>query len=240
VDLIALLGGYFGGVRDHELLLQVLQPVQGRNVAAVLSAADLGPPGSDQIRAELAETLGEAGIQLLRNRRALIERNGDTLHVAGIDGDAHLAADWRRAEMIGAIGAEPRVHVLLSASPIVAPRFPEDRYGLVLAGGTACGEVGLPGRASLAQLQEGIMAPFRMNGQDRYFYVDGNALFVTCGVGHTFLPTGLAGPPEITIATLRAAIEPIEEEEVDEDIDLDAIDEGIPAEPVEPEAEPME
>jgi uncharacterized protein len=206
-DFIALLGDYVARGDDYAALDRVLEPVRGRTVFAVLGNVDEidDARGEDTIRVRTVEALERNGVRVLRNARAGFERNGDTAYVAGVEPYLARRPDWRRAEIYNQLPAGPRTAVVLSHMPVVAVTLPTDRYPAMIAGHTFCGEVEVPGTPRLRWVNTEVFPGTSDPETTRIYRIRGATVFITCGVGHTFVPARYAAPPEVAIVTLLAA-----------------------------------
>lgn len=205
-DMVVLLGDYLARGADLAALDRVLQPLQGRPVFAVLGNADEidDPQSPDTARARLVQALERNGVRVLRNARAPFARGGDTAYVAGVEPYTARRPDWRQAEIFGGIpGGGARTPLLLSHMPAVLAHVPEDKYPAILAGHTFCGQAEVPGTPRLSWLNTEVFPGTTPPGR-RIYRMNGSTLFVTCGVGYSFVPVRFGHPPEVAMVTLRA------------------------------------
>jgi predicted MPP superfamily phosphohydrolase len=200
-DLIVLLGDYVAGARDTAALARVLAPLRGRQALAVLGDRDIG---SDSLEAVITRTLGGAGVRVLKNDAVPITREGGTAFVAGVDPDITDLGFGDREYILATLGGGAATPILLAHNPLLAAAAPEDRFAAILAGNTFCGSVEVPGTPRLSWLRGEGLPGAAVPGVDRLFRLDGNTMFVTCGVGYTFLPARLGSPPEVALVTLRS------------------------------------
>jgi uncharacterized protein len=198
-DLIALLGDFLAVGRDSEALARVLQPLRDQRVVAVLGDRDVR---NDSVEARVRQTLAGAGIRLLVNDAIAFERNGDTAWIAGIapDLDQRSIADQ---DFIVAITGGPVTPILLAHSPLVAARAPQSRRPAILAGNAFCGRVSIPGTPRLAWYETQAMPNLAIPGVERLYRIRNNTLFITCGIGYSFIPVRMGAPPEVALVTLR-------------------------------------
>lgn len=209
-DLIVLLGDYTQHGNGLDALNQVLAPLRGHLTMAVLGDHDEldaseneGKPDSAAFRT--VQVLKQNGILVLQNERGKVGRGKDTIYVAGIDPYVARRPDWRQEEIFKGI---PRIGItalLLSHMPQGALAAPDSAYPLVLAGHTFCGRVEVPGTPRLSWYNTEIYPSSRVGGADRLYRVRGNGLFISCGIGYSFVPVRLGAPPEVVLITLRAA-----------------------------------
>ncbi len=181
--------------------------VGGHFMAPEVSAAELG-----QVRAPKIAVLGNhdwrldgrrvgraleaAGFRVLDNDVMRVERGGDSLWFAGL---ADLKT--RRPDIRGVLARVPArdVVIVLSHNPDVFPRVPA-RVGLTLAGHTHGGQIRLPLVGALA-----VGSKFGRRYAAGLVEEDGRRLFVTSGIGTSYIPVRLGVPPEIAEITLSAA-----------------------------------
>lgn len=202
-DLVVLLGDYVGG---HE-------PVQRRSEAeqkAVMS----GLPPLGRLNAPLGTwaVLGNhdwwfdgeliekglefAGVPVLENERVRIERQGGAFWLAGLaDYESERTKPSYSDTLADLPGDDPVL--VLSHWPDVFAVAP-DRVALTLAGHSHCGQVNLPVFGRLIPASPGSEKWPCGLYEDR-----GRKLYVTGGVGVSFLPVRFLQPPEIVVITLR-------------------------------------
>ena len=201
-DVILLLGDYLAVGDDTSPLVRVLAPLQGRNAIAVLGDRDVR---SDSIAERISSTLRNAGVQVLSNNSINLQRNGDFLPFAGLDPEI-VARGWEEQRYILATLTDPEsTPVLMMHQPPLVTRSSQGRYPVVVAGGTFCGDIEVPGTPRLSWLREEALPNGGVEGLDRVFQVLGSTVVVTCGVGYGFVPLRFGAAPEVPILTLRAA-----------------------------------
>ncbi|MDP9349523.1 MAG: metallophosphoesterase [Gemmatimonadota bacterium] len=209
-DVVVLLGDYIARGEHLSTLERILAPLRGRLTLAVLGDRDKREEGElqgapDSAAMRLVQTLQRSGVVVLNNERGRLVRGGDTAYIAGLDPYVARKPEWRQAEIFASIPRTSRTPVLLSHMPAAVYAAPDSTYPLVLSGHTFCGRVEVPGTPRLSWVNtELIPSPsLRIPGTDRLYRVDGNGLFITCGVGYGFVPVRLGAPPEVALITLR-------------------------------------
>jgi predicted MPP superfamily phosphohydrolase len=204
-DLIALLGDYIAVGVDTAALGRVLEPLRGRQAVAVLGDRDVR---SDSVAQAITDVLRAHGIQVLRNSTATITRNGATAGVVGLDPEVVDRGWSTQGYVLATMGAGAPTPLLLAHHPPLIARAPEGKYSAALASNTFCGPVEVPGTPRLRWLEEEALPGAAVPGTERLFLVDSTVLFVTCGVGYTFVPTRLGGQPEVALVMLRSSTGP--------------------------------
>lgn len=204
-DVFVLLGDYVSRGADYAALDQVLAPLRGKPVFAVLGDRDMlersDEPDSTAIRTR--EALRRSGVQLLENRRAPFVRRRDTAYIAGIDPYTARRPDWRRAEIFGGIPGGGKTPLVLAHMPVAAVTLPTDKYPAILSGHTFCGQVEVPGTPRLTWLNTEVFPGTANPASTRIYRVRGSTLFVTCGLGFGYVPVRFGAAPEVAMITLR-------------------------------------
>ncbi|CAN5822908.1 hypothetical protein BH23GEM5_BH23GEM5_05920 [soil metagenome] len=209
-DLIVLLGDYLARGNDFGALERVIAPLRGRPVFAVLGNEDQldDPEGTqvDSAQLRLVEILRANGIVYLRNERARFVRGGDTAFVAGLEPYFSRRPPWRQSQILASIPTGGGTPLLLSHMPAAVAGLQQlvpCRYPLVIAGHSLCGLVEAPGTPRLVWLNTEVLPGAESPATDRLRRIGGTTLFVTCGVGHSYLPARFGGAPEVALLTLR-------------------------------------
>jgi predicted MPP superfamily phosphohydrolase len=159
-------------------------------VYAVLGNHDHYTGEPDRLRREMEG----AGIGVLQNRHAIVQKGGDRLVLAGIDDLAFGRPDLDQA-LAGRPGGLPVV--LVSHNPDVFFDAARADVDLVLSGHTHGGQIRCPGLPVLVR-----MSRFRLD-EGRY-EAAGSELVVSRGLGAVGLPFRFACPPEVVLLILRS------------------------------------
>jgi uncharacterized protein len=204
-DAFVLLGDYVARGGDYAALDRVLAPLRGKRVFAVLGNEDMAEDadGPDSTLIRTRQAMQRAGVQLLENRRAPLERNGSTAYIAGIDPYTARRPEWRRAEIYGGIPGGAATPLVLAHMPVAAVTIPTGKYGAILSGHTFCGQLEVPGTPRLTWLNSEVFPGTPEPASTRIYRVRGSTLFVTCGVGFGYVPVRYGAAPEVAMITLR-------------------------------------
>jgi len=141
-----------------------------------------------------ARELQGGGLNLLRNRGVILEREGSQLYLCGVDDTWTGRHDLRRALRARPPGTPA---VLLAHDPALFPDAARHGVALTLSGHTHGGQFALPvapRRWNLARL----MTPFTAG----LYQIGASTLYVNRGLGTTGPPVRLGVRPEIAIITL--------------------------------------
>ena len=181
--------------------------IGGHFMAPEASAAELGPMRAPKIAVlgnhdwrldgrRVGRALEAAGFRVLDNDVMRVERGTDSLWFAGL-------ADFktRRPDIAGVLARVPAgdAVIVLSHNPDVFPSVPA-RVGLTLAGHTHGGQIRLPFVGALA-----VGSKYGRRYVAGLIEEDGRRLFVTTGIGTSYLPVRVGVPPEIAEIILSAA-----------------------------------
>lgn len=195
-DLVVLLGDYviqdvMGGqfVEPERIAAELGRLRATHGVYAVLGNHDWWLDGE-----RVAAALGGAGVVVLENRAARVERGSGAFRVVGI------ADLWtRKPDIAGSLaqagdGGEPVI--LITHNPDIFPGVPE-RVSLTLAGHTHGGQVNFPlvGRPV-------VPSSFGQRYAMGHVVEGGRHLFVSGGVGTSIIPVRFRVPPEVVLLTL--------------------------------------
>lgn len=196
-DVLVLGGDHVGGKADGA---EIFYPAAAGFVAREAKVAVLGNhdhwEGAEAARAGLAS----AGFTLLENDSVRIERDGESIVIAGLE---DLTEGRPDAEVASEGIVEGDFSVLVSHHPdAVAQQVPATAaaWDLALAGHTHGGQVTAFGRWSpIVPSEHGDR--FRTGWSD----VAGVPVLVTNGIGTVTLPVRAGAPPQIHVLELRTA-----------------------------------
>lgn len=192
-DLCVLTGDYRGqtfGSFDEALagMACVREAIKG-DILAVLGNHDTicMTPG-----------LEEMGIRLLLNESEAIDREGERIHIAGID-DAH----YFRVDNIEKAGdriPHDAFSILLSHTPEIYRQAAHAGFDLLLAGHTHGGQICLPGGVAITL--DSILPRALGSGAWQYHEMQG---YTSVGAGSSVVPVRFNCPPEITLHHLHSS-----------------------------------
>ncbi|MCZ2837641.1 metallophosphoesterase [Modestobacter sp. VKM Ac-2985] len=153
---------------------------------------------------ELTAALEGAGVPVLLNESVPVPGTGDDpLHVVGVGPARPGLVDVDQA-LSGLPAEAPRV--VLMHNPTAFPEMPPGSAPLTVAGHTHCGQFALPGTPHRSWLglteEEAVVAD---GWAEAGHGAEGNALFVTCGLGFSVVPVRINAPPEVVFFELRPA-----------------------------------
>lgn len=146
----------------------------------------------------LVPGLEEMGIKILLNESETIERDGERIHLAGID-DAHF---YRVDNIEKAAAGIPHgeFSILISHTPEVYRQAAHADFDLLLSGHTHGGQICLPG--GLPITLDSVLPRSMGSGAWKYHDMVG---YTSVGTGVSVVPVRFNCPPEITLHHLHAA-----------------------------------
>jgi predicted MPP superfamily phosphohydrolase len=192
-DLCVLTGDYRG--KTHGPYAAALDGM--RRLMTCLEGPVYGVLGNhDSIR--MVPALEAMGIRMLLNEAAALVRDGERVHLAGIDDAHYYRVDniEKAAEQI----PEDAVSILLSHTPEIFRQAAHAGFDVLLSGHTHGGQICLPGAIPLT-LDSKLPRRFG-SGAWRYQRMAG---YTSVGAGSCIVPARINCPPEITLHRLRRA-----------------------------------
>ena len=196
-DICVMTGDYradaYGAIKPclvgmSQVIARVKEILQG-NVYGVLG-------NHDSVR--MVPDLERMGLTMLLNECVVLEREGDHIHIAGID-DAH----FYRVDNIEKAAAgipDEAFSILLSHTPEIYRQAADAGFDLLLSGHTHGGQICLPGGIPLT-LHCPLPRAFG-SGAWKYWNMAG---YTSVGAGSCIVPVRFNCPPEITLHRLRRA-----------------------------------
>lgn len=153
---------------------------------------------------ELKERLEAHGARVLSNEFVVLERNGDTVVLAGID-DPNGYADQKTPEQVAAevyaAHGDPFWMLLAHRNNRFAERYSLLGADLVLSGHGHGGIIRLPFTDGLLSTDRTLFPSYTAG----LYEENGSALFVTRGLGNSGPTFRLFNRPEVAVVTLRSS-----------------------------------
>ncbi len=153
---------------------------------------------------ELKKRLAASGARVLTNEFVTLERNGDTVVLAGID-DPNGYADQKTPEQVAAeiyaAQGDPFWMLLAHRNNEFAERYSLLGADLVLSGHGHGGIIRLPFTDGLLSVERTFFPSYTAG----LYEENGSALFVTRGLGNSGPTFRLFNRPEVAVVTLRSS-----------------------------------
>jgi predicted MPP superfamily phosphohydrolase len=148
----------------------------------------------------VAKEVDDCGIKMLRDDHIMVERNGKTICLIGVDdvGFSNGAA-IKLDTALGKVPSNDLLKILLCHRPYYLRQAAAKNVDLVLSGHTHGGQV------VFGRFGDVVIAPSRLASKYVWGrYREGNThMYVSRGIGTVGLPVRINCPPEITKITLR-------------------------------------
>jgi uncharacterized protein len=208
-DVVVMLGDYVSERRDGSLRMPV--ETIAANLAGIKATsgvfAVLGNHDGDYDDDRVAAALSIHGYKVLQNEVAAIEKDGQRIRIFGMKDHLKLAGGWLR------ISADSRQYlsttgtgdlIVLQHSPDILPVIAGDYsvspdLRLILAAHTHGGQVWLPILGRMV-----VPSGFGQKYSYGHIFDKGVDMFVTSGIGSSWLPLRFMVPPEIVVLTIKS------------------------------------
>ncbi len=156
-------------------------------------------PSYDQLR----EDLIRAGVVVLENEAVLLERDGASIHLIGVQDPSFFADPDHEESAMAAIltdlvPEDGSYTVLLSHRPELFDTYVASGVDLVLAGHAHGGQVRLPFLGGVVAPGQGLFPAY-----DAGLYTEGDTnMVVSRGIGNSIIPFRVNNRPELVLVTL--------------------------------------
>ena len=199
-DVIALTGDYISW--DQAMQGEVARALGGLRAPHGVFACLGNHEEEGNVEESVSGLFAAQGIRVLRQERASIHVDGETLTLAGIDCPRGSTLDEYRGDLIRrleGLAVPGTVNVLLSHYPDVFHRAAAVGFDLTLAGHAHGGQL------SLDFIRRGLNpASLLYRYNSGWYETDGAQLYVNRGIGTTSAPIRLGARPEITLLQLAS------------------------------------
>lgn len=190
-QLCVLTGDYRGatyGACDAVLMnLQQIRTILRTEVYAVLG-------NHDTIR--MVPGMESAGYRVLLNESAVIHRDGERVHLVGVDDAHYFRAD--NIEKAAANVPHTEFSILLSHTPEIYRQAAHSDFNVMLSGHTHGGQICLPGGTPVTL--DAVLPRSMGAGPWKFGNMQG---YTSVGAGTSMVPVRINCPPEITLHELK-------------------------------------
>lgn len=158
--------------------------------------------------AQLEEVMTEAGAYVLRNARLSLDKDGETIVLAGIDDPRFVLVSDKVEKMEKVIGKvldgivqdvpDEQFTILLSHRPELFELYCDYDLDLVLTGHVHGGQFRIPGIGGIIGPGQGLLPDY-----DAGLYSKENTkMILSRGLGQSIIPFRLNNPPELVVVVL--------------------------------------
>ena len=149
---------------------------------------------------EFKNKIEELGIEVLDNESIDIEKNNDKITLIGINDSAFFFENTTTLnKTIKKLNKENNFTILLAHRPELINIYTENKIPLVLAGHALGGQFNFPFIGPFYSSNQGFYPDFTSG----FYKQEDTSLYVSRGVGNTFIPIRLFNNPEINVITLK-------------------------------------
>lgn len=151
--------------------------------------------------ATLRDGLLDLGVTVLEDGRAVIERDGQTVSVLGVNDPDFYTDDHMASRLRQLTEGQEGYTLLLSHRPELFDTYVQSGVDLVLSGHAHGGQFRLPFVGGLIAPHQGFFPEY-----DAGLYTRGNtSMLVSRGIGNSLFPLRFNNRPEVLLITLRRA-----------------------------------
>ena len=195
-DLVAITGDLLSRRRGENALRNAVARLRARHgTYAILGNHDIAETRDPF--AEASDLADLPGAVLLAHADASFDARGVRVQVTGVDPHAFIDRRARPAELAD---SEAGLRILLCHFPDVVDRLPAGAFDLILAGHLHGGQICIPSPWGKLHLEH-LRAPYR----EGLYRTSAGTLYVSRGLGTSFVPFRLLARPEVTALKLKAA-----------------------------------
>lgn len=202
-DIIAITGDLIDSRKtDIESALRFIDSI--KDIAPVYFVPGNHEAGIDRYE-ELKAALTEAGVTVLDNQAALIDKGGRQINIAGINDPlmAHepMADDLSVADSeLDSLSYDDELFtVLLSHRPELMDTYAEHRIDLVLSGHAHGGQIVIPFIGGMIAPNQGLFPEYT----EGTYRKEATCMVVSRGIGNSIAPFRINNRPELVIITLK-------------------------------------
>lgn len=154
---------------------------------------------------DFAEQLADTGVVLLQNESVLLERDGDTINLIGIDDPGFVTEHAAERAAATEAALTPLTSqcdgyaLLLAHRPELIDVYAECGVDLVLSGHTHGGQVRLPFIGGIFAPDQGLFPPY----DGGRCTVQNTHIIVSRGIGNSLFPVRINNRPELVVVELQ-------------------------------------
>ncbi len=153
---------------------------------------------SQDLRQQLLEGLRESGVTVLSNQSVPIMRDGERIHIIGLDDSSLTTAAL--AELTATL-PEQELRIVLAHEPQLLEHYAASGADLVFSGHAHGGQIRLPGLPGLFAPEQGFFPEFTCG-----IYTEGaTTMVVSRGLGNSVLPLRVMNRPDLVLCELHSA-----------------------------------
>lgn len=145
----------------------------------------------------LEEKLRQAGVYVLRNEQTLVNIEGETINLIGLDDPTFLSGEEELAEIVDDLFQEDQFNLLLSHRPELFSLY--EKMDLILTGHAHGGQVRLPFIGGMVAPDQGFLPKYTAG----MYKKEDSVMIVNRGLGNSVIPQRIFNRPEIVEVILE-------------------------------------
>lgn len=208
-DIIAITGDLLDSRRtDVEKALNFAS--QASQIAPCYYVTGNHESRMDEEFEQLQTGMMEAGVNVLRNEKMVLEKDGAKITIAGIDDPRFVLATDKVSKMERVVGeilkgmlqdvSKEEFVILLSHRPELFKMYCEQEVDLVLTGHVHGGQVRIPYIGGIIGPGQGILPDYDAG----LYEADDTKMILSRGLGQSIVPFRVNNPPELVVLELKS------------------------------------
>ena len=152
----------------------------------------------------------EAGVNVLRNEKMVLQKDGAQITIAGIDDPRFVVATDKVSKMESVIGeilkgmlqdvSKEEFVILLSHRPELFKMYCKQEVDMILTGHVHGGQVRIPYIGGIIGPGQGILPDYDAG----LYEVGGTKMILSRGLGQSVIPFRVNNPPELVLLELKS------------------------------------
>ena len=208
-DIIAITGDLLDSRRtDVEKALHFAS--QASQIASCYYVTGNHESRMDEEFEQLEVGMIEAGVNVLRNEKMVLEKDGAKITIAGIDDPRFVVATDKVSKMESVVGeilkgmlqdvSKEEFVILLSHRPELFKMYCEQEVDMVLTGHVHGGQVRIPYIGGIIGPGQGILPDYDAG----LYEAGGTKMILSRGLGQSVIPFRVNNPPELVVLELKS------------------------------------
>ena len=144
--------------------------------------------------------LEKLGVEILENEKIELIENDEKINLIGLNDTSFFYENITKfKDTLKDLNTNKQFTILLSHRPELIDIYTENNISLVLAGHSLGGQINLPFVGELYSSNQGFYPDYTKG----FYKQNKTTLYVSRGIGNTFIPIRLFNNPEINVITLK-------------------------------------
>ena len=197
-DIIVVTGDYINSERTTEYTIDMTFFELCKNYPIYFVPGD--QEKDSNFYNSLKKKLTDCGVTVLDNKAIPLKKGSDSIELLGLNDAAFFHENLGELNnKLKKLSKGEQFKLLLSHRPDLIDIYTQNNIDLVLSGHALGGQVRLPFVGAIFSSNQG----FYPNYTSGFYTQDSTTLYVSRGIGTTFIPIRLGNKPELNIITLK-------------------------------------